>query len=325
MPGRRPDPPRSAALGQHGPMKTERYRIRPGAEVVLPDWPANDTDGFDGDKAAAKDLIDEQSAKLFDLQQLLYADNTRKVLVVLQGMDTSGKDGTIKHVFKMVNPLGVKVANFKRPNDVELEHDYLWRVHHNAPGNGDSPSSTAATTRTCWWCGCTTWSPRRSGSSATSTSATSSRCWPTRARSSGSSSSTSLRTSSASACRSGSTSREELEVRARRPGGAQVLGRLHGCLRGGALADLDQGRALVRRPLGPQVVPEPAGVDHPRRDPRVARPELPRARARPRQDRHRRLITTFSRGGTRPSRHRARHRAGGPGARRPRRSGRGPR
>ena len=58
-------------------------------------------------------------------------------MVVLQGMDSSGKDGTIKHVFKMVNPLGVRVANFKRPNDVELSHDYLWRVHHNTPRNGE--------------------------------------------------------------------------------------------------------------------------------------------------------------------------------------------
>jgi PPK2 family polyphosphate:nucleotide phosphotransferase len=118
-------------------MDTEPYRIKPGASVVLPDRPADDTDGYDGDKDEGKALIEEQSTKLFDLQQLLYADNTRKVLVVLQGMDTSGKDGTIKHVFKMVNPVGVAVANFKRPNDVELEHDYLWRVHRNAPRNGD--------------------------------------------------------------------------------------------------------------------------------------------------------------------------------------------
>ena len=58
------------------------------------------------------------------------------MLVVLQGMDTSGKDGTIKHVFKTINPLGVKVANFKRPNEVELAHDYLWRVHAHTPRNG---------------------------------------------------------------------------------------------------------------------------------------------------------------------------------------------
>ena len=118
-------------------MKTNRYRVKPSDPVVLPDWPTSDSDGFDGKKADALPLIDEQSTKLFDLQQVLYADNRQKVLIVLQGMDTSGKDGTIKHVFKMVNPLGVKVANFKRPNDVELEHDYLWRVHHNTPRCGE--------------------------------------------------------------------------------------------------------------------------------------------------------------------------------------------
>jgi len=56
---------------------------------------------------------------------------------VLQGLDSSGKDGTIKRVFRMVNPLGVRVANFKRPNDVELAHDYLWRVHRSTPANGE--------------------------------------------------------------------------------------------------------------------------------------------------------------------------------------------
>jgi PPK2 family polyphosphate:nucleotide phosphotransferase len=129
--------PPGTPVGHHGGMQIDDYRIRPGDPVDLGDWPAGDTDGFDGNKADALARIDEQSARLFDLQQVLYADNRRKVLIVLQGMDTSGKDGTIKHVFKMVNPLGVKVANFKRPNDVELDHDYLWRVHRNAPGNGE--------------------------------------------------------------------------------------------------------------------------------------------------------------------------------------------
>src|SRR3954452_10700742 len=118
-------------------METESYRIAPGTRVDLATIDAGDTDGFDGKKADALVRIDEQSAHLFDLQQVLYAEAKHKVLIVLQGMDTSGKDGTIKHVFKMVNPLGVRVANFKRPNDVELAHDYLWRVHHNAPSNGE--------------------------------------------------------------------------------------------------------------------------------------------------------------------------------------------
>ena len=118
-------------------MNTDAYRVAPGTKVELPKISSSDTDGYDGKKADAVERTDALSERLFDLQQVLFADNSRKVLVVLQGMDTSGKDGTIKHVFKMMNPLGVKVANFKRPNHVELAHDYLWRVHHNAPSNGD--------------------------------------------------------------------------------------------------------------------------------------------------------------------------------------------
>jgi PPK2 family polyphosphate:nucleotide phosphotransferase len=71
------------------------------------------------------------------LQELLFAEQKHKVLVVLQGMDTAGKDGVIRHVFDGVNPQGVRVANFKVPSPVELAHDYLWRVHHQVPGRGE--------------------------------------------------------------------------------------------------------------------------------------------------------------------------------------------
>lgn len=114
----------------------DQYRVRPGTEVHLPDWSTNTTDGFDGDKSDAAELLGEMNAQLADLQQMLYAESRHKFLIVLQGMDTSGKDGTIKHVFRIINPVGVKVANFKRPNDAELAHDYLWRVHEHTPRNG---------------------------------------------------------------------------------------------------------------------------------------------------------------------------------------------
>jgi len=117
-------------------IKPDHFRVKPGHQVVLSDWSTDSTDGFDGTKDARAALLASLNEQLSDLQQMLYAESKHKVLVVLQGMDTSGKDGTIKHVFRTINPLGVRVANFKRPNDVELAHDYLWRVHEQAPRDG---------------------------------------------------------------------------------------------------------------------------------------------------------------------------------------------
>lgn len=117
-------------------MRTQRYRVEPGKRVRLDEWTTDGTDGFDGDKAAGQSKLAELNERLGELQGLLYAENAHKVLVVLQGMDTSGKDGTIKHVFRTVNPLGVRVANFKRPSERELAQDYLWRVHLHTPSRG---------------------------------------------------------------------------------------------------------------------------------------------------------------------------------------------
>jgi PPK2 family polyphosphate:nucleotide phosphotransferase len=117
-------------------MDIDEFRVHHGKAVSLAHAPTRAPKHGPG-KLEAKAETDALAEQLFELQQVLYASAARKLLVVLQGMDTSGKDGTIKHVFKMINPLGVRVANFKRPNDVELAHDYLWRVHHNAPPSGD--------------------------------------------------------------------------------------------------------------------------------------------------------------------------------------------
>ena len=75
--------------------------------------------------------------RLGELQEVLYAEHTHKVLIVLQGMDTSGKDGTIRHVLGEVNPQGVRVVSFKKPTDEELDHDFLWRVHSRVPAKGE--------------------------------------------------------------------------------------------------------------------------------------------------------------------------------------------
>jgi PPK2 family polyphosphate:nucleotide phosphotransferase len=115
---------------------TDTYRVDEGTKVHLPKWPTSTTDGFNGGKGEGAEALKAMNLEFADLQQMLYADGRHKFLVVLQGMDTSGKDGTIKHVFHTINPLGVKVANFKKPNEVELAHDYLWRVHANTPRDG---------------------------------------------------------------------------------------------------------------------------------------------------------------------------------------------
>lgn len=112
-------------------------RIEPGTRVRLADWDAGD-DGIIGKpKSAARKRLDADRVRLETLQELLYAEGRHKLLVVLQAMDTAGKDSTIRHVFLGVDPLGVRVASFKAPTPHELARDYLWRVHHHVPGAGE--------------------------------------------------------------------------------------------------------------------------------------------------------------------------------------------
>lgn len=88
-------------------------------------------------KSDAKKELSDLHARLADLQQRFFVDRRKKLLIVLQGMDTSGKNGTIRHVFRGVNPQGVHVASFEKPSTRELSHDYLWRVHKQAPSKGE--------------------------------------------------------------------------------------------------------------------------------------------------------------------------------------------
>jgi len=115
----------------------EKYRVKPGQRIHLKDWDPNETDLLDGDKDEGKERLEALNRDLERLQELLYAEHKHKVLIVLQGMDTSGKDGVIRHVFEGVNPQGVRVANFKVPTPEELDHDYLWRIHRQTPGKGE--------------------------------------------------------------------------------------------------------------------------------------------------------------------------------------------
>jgi PPK2 family polyphosphate:nucleotide phosphotransferase len=115
----------------------KKYRIDSKRKVRLSDFDPDDTSLAPGDKDETK----EKSAKIVDhlddLQEVLFAEHKRKVLIVLQGMDTSGKDGTVEHVMSGFNPSGTRVVSFKKPTGVELDHDYLWRVHAQAPGAGE--------------------------------------------------------------------------------------------------------------------------------------------------------------------------------------------
>lgn len=117
----------------------KRYRVKPGSKLSLKTSDPDETGDYkkneDG-KAAAKAETATLIAKLDGLQERLYANADRSLLIVLQGMDTSGKDGTIKSVMSGVNPQGCKVVAFKAPSNHELAHDFLWRVHRETPPKG---------------------------------------------------------------------------------------------------------------------------------------------------------------------------------------------
>jgi len=115
----------------------DRYLVKPGKKINLDEWDADDKSLADGNKEEGKVDLDQLNDELEVLQELFYAENKHRLLIVLQGMDTSGKDGVIRHVFDGVNPQGVRVASFKVPTPEELSHDYLWRVHKQTPGKGE--------------------------------------------------------------------------------------------------------------------------------------------------------------------------------------------
>jgi PPK2 family polyphosphate:nucleotide phosphotransferase len=116
---------------------TDRYRIKPGTSVNLRHCDAGDTSAFEGPKQQAEAVVSGKSQELDVLQELLYAEHQHRLLIVLQGMDTSGKDSTIRRVFQYVDPLGVRVASFKAPSLEEQSYDYLWRVHVQVPSRGE--------------------------------------------------------------------------------------------------------------------------------------------------------------------------------------------
>ena len=170
----------------------EPLKVTPGSEVRL----SRDHDpGYTGQvtRPQAAALLADGVDLLADYQDRLAAQDTFGVLLVLQGIDAAGKDGTIKHVMSGVNPQAVEVRAFKQPSAEELDHDFLWRYQRALPGRGriGSASSTGPTTRRCsssWYtrtCSPRSGCPRRvgatSGPAAIGRSTTGSATWSTTA------------------------------------------------------------------------------------------------------------------------------------------------
>ena len=124
-----------------------RERFRAPATVKLREDDAGQTplrDPADRGTLSEDQIKERERAQTAELteqiatcQEMLYAQRKQKVLLVLQGMDTSGKDGTIRALFSQINPMGLRGVTFKAPNDDELSHDYLWRVHRHVPAKGE--------------------------------------------------------------------------------------------------------------------------------------------------------------------------------------------
>lgn len=115
----------------------EHYRVQPGKKIDLSGWDPDETSAWSEDKKAAKEEVLALNKRLETLQELMYAEHKQRLLIVLQAMDTGGKDGVIRSVFEGVNPAGVRVASFKVPTQLEMDHDYLWRIHQQTPGKGE--------------------------------------------------------------------------------------------------------------------------------------------------------------------------------------------
>jgi PPK2 family polyphosphate:nucleotide phosphotransferase len=110
-------------------------KVKPGQKVKLKDIDPGDTGKFK-DKKQANEILDQNIERMAELQNVLYAEGKRALLIVLQAMDAGGKDGTIRKIMSGINPQGVRVTSFKKPTEEELSHDFLWRIHKVVPPRG---------------------------------------------------------------------------------------------------------------------------------------------------------------------------------------------
>jgi PPK2 family polyphosphate:nucleotide phosphotransferase len=115
---------------------SKRFRVPPHTRVRLADFDADDTAGFDkGDKV--NEHLERNIARMDELEYRLYAESKRALLIVLQGMDAAGKDGTVRHVMTGLNPQNCRVTSFKVPSPEQAAHDFLWRIHKAMPARGE--------------------------------------------------------------------------------------------------------------------------------------------------------------------------------------------
>src|SRR5712692_6483606 len=115
---------------------SEKLLVRAGKPVRLASWDPDDTLEFMKDEETERKTA-KSIARLDELQYVMYAEHRRALLVVLQGMDGAGKDGTIRHVIRGLNPQGCRVTSFKAPTAEEADHDFLWRMHRAVPPSGE--------------------------------------------------------------------------------------------------------------------------------------------------------------------------------------------
>ncbi len=264
----------------------EALRITPGSKVHLDRFDAGQT--FGHDKASAKKVEAELEASLSSLQERLWAEAKHPVLIVLQGIDAAGKDGTIRKVMDAFNPMGCDVTSFKVPTPLELSHDYLWRVHPHAPAKGSiaifnrSHYEDVLVVRVHGFVPETVWRKRYDQIND----------WERTLTEEGTTivklflyidKDEQKRTAPGPDRRPD----QELEVPVWRPARAGPLGQVHRRLRGMPRANLDRRGAVVSHPGEPQLVPRSGGVAHRRGDARSTRPALPAAGARHRQGRRR--------------------------------------
>jgi PPK2 family polyphosphate:nucleotide phosphotransferase len=118
------------------PFKLSRFRVSPGTKVKLREHDPEMTAGV-RDREEAERQLEKNVNRLAELQYHLWAERKRSLLLVLQGMDTSGKDGVVRHVMTGINPSGCRVTSFKKPSEEETERDFLWRIHKAVPARGE--------------------------------------------------------------------------------------------------------------------------------------------------------------------------------------------